>query len=70
MKLAQSFRAYDDYSTGFTDYAKVLKNRYGAALGADSDTFANGLAAAGYATDPAYAGKLKAVIASVAIAGG
>ncbi|MDP2788329.1 MAG: flagellar assembly peptidoglycan hydrolase FlgJ [Pseudomonadota bacterium] len=72
MKLAQNFRAYDDYSAGFTDYAKVLKSRYGAALaaGADGDAFANGLAAGGYATDPAYAGKLKAVIASVAMAGG
>jgi peptidoglycan hydrolase FlgJ len=74
MKLAQNFRAYDDYSAGFTDYANVLKSRYGAALGVagnvDGDAFANGLAAGGYATDPAYAGKLKSVIASVAMAGG
>ncbi|OYY92550.1 MAG: flagellar rod assembly protein/muramidase FlgJ [Hydrogenophilales bacterium 28-61-23] len=72
MKLSQSFRAYDDYSAGFTDYAMLLKSRYGAALseGADSHAFASGLAAGGYATDPAYAGKLKAVIASVAMAGG
>ena len=69
MKLQQSFRAYDDYSAGFTDYAQVLKSRYGAALGADGDTFANSLAAGGYATDPAYAGKLKSVIASVGVAG-
>lgn len=72
MKLAQNFRAYDDYSAGFTDYAMLLKSRYGAALaeGANGDSFANGIAAGGYATDPAYAGKLKAVIASVAMAGG
>jgi flagellar protein FlgJ len=72
MNLVQSFRAYDDYSAGFTDYAMLLKSRYSAALaaGADSDVFANGLAAGGYATDPAYAGKLKSVIASVAMAGG
>jgi flagellar protein FlgJ len=72
MKLEQSFRAYEDYSAGFTDYAQLLKSRYGAAVaaGGDSDTFANGLAAGGYATDPAYASKLKAVIASVAMAGG
>jgi flagellar protein FlgJ len=72
MKLAQNFRAYDDYSAGFTDYAMLLKSRYSAALaaGADSDVFANGLAAGGYATDPAYADKLKSVIASVAMAGG
>lgn len=72
MKLAQNFRAYDDYSAGFTDYAMLLKSRFGAALaeGANGDSFANGLAAGGYATDPAYAGKLKSVIASVAMAGG
>lgn len=72
MKLVQSFRAYDDYSAGFTDYANLLKSRYGAAAqsGADESVFAQGLAAGGYATDPAYAGKLKAVIASVAMAGG
>ncbi len=72
MKLEQRFRAYDDYSAGFSDYAALLKTRYGAALaqGANDDAFARGLASAGYATDPAYAGKLKAVIASVAMAGG
>jgi len=72
MKLVQSFRAYDDYSAGFTDYANLLKSRYGAAAraGTDESVFAQGLAAGGYATDPAYAGKLKAVIASVAMAGG
>jgi len=72
MKLAQNFRAYDDYSAGFTDYAMLLKSRFGAALaeGANGDVFAHGLAAGGYATDPSYAGKLKAVIASVAMAGG
>jgi flagellar protein FlgJ len=71
MKLQQNFRAYDDYSAGFTDYANLLKSRYGAALGGDltGDVFAQGLAAGGYATDPAYAGKLKSVIASVAMAG-
>lgn len=70
MKLEQSFRAYDDYSAAFTDYARLLKTRYGEALSGDGDAFAQGLAAGGYATDPAYAGKLKAVIASVAMAGG
>ncbi len=72
MKLQQNFRAYDGYSAGFTDYANLLKSRYGAALAGDdltADVFAQGLAAGGYATDPAYAGKLKSVIASVAMAG-
>ncbi|MEW6677095.1 MAG: flagellar assembly peptidoglycan hydrolase FlgJ [Pseudomonadota bacterium] len=67
MKLVQSFRAYSDYSSAFTDYANLLKGRYGQALqaGEDASAFAQGLAAGGYATDPAYAGKLQSVIASV-----
>ncbi len=69
MKMTQNFRAYDDYSAGFTDYARLLATRHGAALSTDAEAFAGGLAAGGYATDPAYAGKLKAVIASVAMAG-
>lgn len=69
MKLTQRFRAYEDYAAAFTDYAGLLKSRYGEAVSADADTFAQGLANGGYATDPAYAGKLKAVIASVAMAG-
>ena len=73
MKLQQNFRAYVDYSAGFTDYANLLKSRYSGALAtgdSSGDVFAKGLAAGGYATDPAYAGKLKSVIASVAMAGG
>jgi flagellar protein FlgJ len=71
MKMAQRFRAYTDYGAAFSDYASLLKSRYGAALdGADAGSFAAGLAAGGYASDPAYAGKLKSVIASVAMAGG
>lgn len=69
VKLTQRFRAYEDYAAAFTDYASLLKSRYGEAVSRDADTFAQGLANGGYATDPAYAGKLKAVIASVATAG-
>jgi flagellar protein FlgJ len=71
MKQTRSFRAYADYGAAFTDYANLLRNRYGEALraGEDAGAFALGLAEGGYATDPAYAGKLKAVIASVAMAG-
>lgn len=69
MKLTQRFRAYADYGAAFTDYANLLKSRFGDAMSADAGTFAQGLANGGYATDPAYAGKLKAVIASVAMAG-
>ncbi len=70
MKLEQHFRAYADYGAAFSDYAGLLKARYGAALESnDAGSFAEGLAAGGYATDPAYAGKLKSVIASVARVG-
>jgi flagellar protein FlgJ len=67
MKMTQSFRAYSDYTSAFTDYANLLKARYGDALSAGSDpaAFAQGLVDGGYATDPAYAGKLQSVIASV-----
>jgi flagellar protein FlgJ len=71
MKMTQHFRAYSDYSSAFTDYANLLKSRYASALqgGANVETFAKGLANGGYATDPAYASKLQAVIAKVAMAG-
>jgi flagellar protein FlgJ len=71
MKLTQSFRSYADYGEAFADYADLLKRRFGeaTAAGGDAEAFAKGLAEGGYATDPAYAGKLKAVIASVAMAG-
>ena len=70
-KLSQRFRAYADYGEAFTDYAALLKRRYGQAVAAgdDAEAFAKALAEGGYATDPAYAGKLRAVIASVASAG-
>lgn len=71
IKLTQRFRAYGDYASAFADYANLLKARYGGALegGADAAAFANGLVAGGYATDPAYAGKLQSVIARVAMNG-
>ena len=67
MKLTQRFRAYADYGSAFTDYANLLKSRYGAALegGADASAFTKGLVAGGYATDPSYGDKLQAVIAKV-----
>lgn len=70
MKLTQQFRAYPDYGSAFADYASLLRARYANALASeDAAGFADGLAAGGYATDPAYAGKLKSVIASVARVG-
>ncbi len=65
LKLNQEFRAYTGYAEGFTDYANLVKTRYGAAAGTDASGFARALAQGGYATDPSYAAKLESVIASV-----
>lgn len=61
----EKFRAYGSYAEGFRDYANLLLSnpRYAAVVGAnDSNRFAQGLARAGYATDPAYADKLARII--------
>lgn len=64
-KQVERFRAYGSYAEAFRDYAGVLTSnpRYAAIVSArDAATFANGLQKAGYATDPAYAGKLQRII--------
>jgi flagellar protein FlgJ len=71
MKVTQSFRAYADYGEAFTDYANLLRRRYAEAVAAgnDAEAYVSALANGGYATDPAYAAKLRGVIDSVAVAG-
>lgn len=68
-KQVERFRAYDSYTEGFQDYAKLLSGnpRYEAVLrqGGDSKGFAQALQQAGYATDPRYADKLAGVIGSI-----
>lgn len=68
-KVVEKFRAYNNYSEAFRDWAQLLASnpRYQKVLarGADVQGFAQGLQRAGYATDPSYADKLKNVIASV-----
>ncbi len=65
-KKMEKFRAYDSYADSFKDYASLLKNnpRYENVLanGKDAAGFAQGLQAAGYATDPNYAAKLSRII--------
>lgn len=65
-KLVQRFRAYASAADSFRDYARLMSNneRYSQVLasGGDARRFAQGLQAAGYATDPAYADKLGRVI--------
>lgn len=64
----EDFRAYDSKAQSVSDYVAFLKDnpRYQAALAAGDDarSFARGLQAAGYATDPDYAEKLMAVMES------
>lgn len=65
-KVTARFRAYGSYEESFADYAKLMKDspRYAStvARASDASSFARGLQRAGYATDPAYAAKLSAVI--------
>ncbi len=63
-----SFRSYSSLEECFADYTAFLQNsgRYREALAAGSDgsDFAEQLQKAGYATDPAYAGKIKRILNS------
>lgn len=66
------FRAYGSYAESFRDYARLIggNSRYAAAARqTDARAFAEGLQRGGYATDPAYASKLKRVIDGLAAAG-
>ncbi|MGB5544667.1 MAG: flagellar assembly peptidoglycan hydrolase FlgJ [Gammaproteobacteria bacterium] len=61
-----SFRVYESLADGFRDYVDFLKGspRYAQALAAGQDTagFAEGLQQSGYATDPAYADKIRRIL--------
>lgn len=61
-----NFRQYDSYEQSFSDYVSFLRDnpRYRDALmsGADAERYVEELQAAGYATDPAYADKLKTLM--------
>ena len=69
VRSREQFRAYDSIGAGLADYARLLGDspRYAAArnTGSDVDAFAGALQRAGYATDPQYADKLRAVAAQV-----
>ena len=62
-KKVDTFRAYDSYADAFSDYASLIKRRFGDAVGqgADAKSYGEALQSRGYATDPAYATKLALV---------
>lgn len=67
VEIVAQFRAYADWRGSIDDHAAFLvgNSRYRAAfLCADGPAFAAAMARAGYATDPLYAAKLKAVMAA------
>lgn len=71
--VSARFRAYGSQSQCFHDYVSLLRSdpRFAGALdtGDDTQAFAAALQRGGYATDPAYAGKLGAVAATLKSAG-
>ena len=67
-KERANFRAYDSLQQGFDDYVKFLKTspRYIDALNSKGDAgeYLDKLQQGGYATDPAYANKIKGIMNS------
>ncbi|MFY0989078.1 flagellar assembly peptidoglycan hydrolase FlgJ [Halomonas sp. C05BenzN] len=64
-RITDSFRVYDSFEAAFTDYARLIGDnpRYARVSTAPSpEQAARELQAGGYATDPAYADKLIAVM--------
>ncbi|BES71160.1 flagellar assembly peptidoglycan hydrolase FlgJ [Marinobacter nanhaiticus D15-8W] len=68
MNERAAFRAYPDYQASFEDYIGFLERnpRYRDVLAVadDPEAFADGLQAAGYATDPAYGAKIRRILNS------
>lgn len=67
-KIQAWFRAYDNATESFMDYAQFMMSnpRYATAIQqTDSTNYINEVAKAGYATDPSYAEKIIEIIQSV-----
>ena len=67
IEVKDSFRVYPNWATSILDYGDFLNvnPRYKAALGKNQSSLQIGaIAAAGYATDPLYAGKVNSIIAT------
>ncbi|WP_136067329.1 flagellar assembly peptidoglycan hydrolase FlgJ [Modicisalibacter radicis] len=72
IKMVDRFRVYDDFEAAFTDYARLIGDnpRYAGVVTASSaDNAARALQAGGYATDPAYADKLIAIMGTLGVNG-
>ena len=69
VKTTEIFRAYDSPAESFADYARLLGTspRYAGVLNQDAEGFISGLQQSGFATDPAYADKLRRVISGSAL---
>lgn len=69
VRKVEKFKSYDSAAECFADYANLLNgsSRYSASrnTGSNIDRFAQALQQGGYATDPQYANKLKAVARTV-----
>ncbi|MDR5893360.1 flagellar assembly peptidoglycan hydrolase FlgJ [Halomonas mongoliensis] len=67
-RVTDGFRVYDSFEEAFTDYARLIGEnpRYaGVASAATPEQAARALQSGGYATDPAYADKLIAVMGTL-----
>ncbi|TFH85394.1 flagellar assembly peptidoglycan hydrolase FlgJ [Billgrantia azerbaijanica] len=65
IRVTDTFRVYDSFAEAFTDYARLIGDnpRYAGVVQAGSaEQAARALQAGGYATDPAYADKLVAIM--------
>jgi flagellar protein FlgJ len=67
-RMTDTFRVYGSFEESFTDYARLISDnpRYAGVVSAGSaEQAAQALQAGGYATDPAYADKLIAVMGTL-----
>ncbi|MDW5375310.1 flagellar assembly peptidoglycan hydrolase FlgJ [Halomonas sp. HP20-15] len=72
VKMVDRFRVYDDFEAAFTDYARLIGDnpRYaGVVTASNASNAARALQAGGYATDPAYADKLIAIMDTLGLRG-
>lgn len=61
-KVTATFRSYKSYADAANDYADLLRRRYASAFAHTKDSMQFVTHLRGYATDPAYIGKLQAII--------